>query len=76
VRRQRTTCSIALNACSGKPGRARTFEGFITMLILLAVFVFGFLVGASSWLVAAAWLEAKRECGRPERGPAVSINRD
>jgi hypothetical protein len=46
------------------------------MLILLAVFVFGFLVGASSWLVAAAWLEAKRECGRPERGPAVSINRD
>jgi hypothetical protein len=30
------------------------------MLSLIVVFILGFLIGASSWLVAAAWLEAKR----------------
>lgn len=33
----------------------------MTILALLVVFVLGVLVGACSWLVAAAWFEAKRD---------------
>jgi hypothetical protein len=51
------------------------------VIIVIAAFVFGVLVGMSSWLVAAAWLEAhcrrsneERECGSTTAKEAPRIN--
>jgi len=38
-----------------------------TMVMLLVGFVLGVIVGASSWLLVAAWLESRRVGGDPER---------
>jgi hypothetical protein len=37
------------------------------MVMLLVGFVLGVIVGASSWLLVAAWLESRRVGGDPER---------